>query len=298
MPIATVDFLLVATSCSGEPMTFLGKVFSLIILLSSALFFVVSLLANASHIDYRTKLGQLRTENQQLKATVNEARSANEAMQTRLAHEQTARVASLASLQSQLDLQSQQLADANRRLSESNAINTMRNQEHSATLDLLATTKSQNDALRTEIDKVISDRNSGRLSIISLTDELNSLKSVETDLKDQLNQLQDQATRYEALAETRGEALRGFGVSDIQDHPPVDLKGEVLAVSNGSSVEVSLGKDDGIRVGHTLEVFRGAQYLGRIEITRAQEDKAVGKILTAYRKGFIQAGDQVASKIH
>lgn len=279
-------------------MNFLGRVFTLIIMVSSVLFFVAALLANASHIDYRTKLGQLKTENEQLKAAINQARSANEEMQTRLSHEQTARAAALASLQSQLDIQSTQLASANRTLSESNAINTMRNQEHSATLDLLATTKAQNDALRVEIDKVITDRNAGRLNLIALTDELNSLKSVEADLRDQLRQLQDQATRYEALAEVRGEALKGFGVSDVQDHPPVDLQGEILAVSNGSSVEVSLGRDDGIRVGHTLEVFRGAQYLGRIEITRAQDDKAVGKVLAAYRKGYIQAGDKVASKIH
>ena len=279
-------------------MNFLGRVFTLIIMVSSVLFFVAALLANASHIDYRTKLSALRTENQQLKATVNEARSANEAMQTRLAHEQGARSAALAALQSELGIQSTALQQANSALSDANAINTMRNQEHSATLDLLATTKAQNDALRAEIDKVIADRNAGRLSLIALTDELNSLKSVEGDLREQLRQLQDQATRYEALAETRGEALKGFGVSEVQDHPPVDLKGEILAVSNGDAVEVSLGKDDGIRIGHTLEVFRGAQYLGRIEITRAQDDKAVGKVLAAYRKGYIQAGDKVASKIH
>lgn len=279
-------------------MTFLGRLFSFIILVSSVVFFAVALMANASHIDYRTKLGQLRTENQQLKATVNEARSANETMQSRLAHEQSSRAAALASLQSQLSIQTTQLQTANSALSNANSINTMRNQEHATTLDLLASTKAQNDALRKEIDKVISDRNEGRIKLIALTDELNSLKSLEADLRDQLSQLQDQATRYEALAETRGEALKGFGVSDVQDHAPVDLRGEVLAISGGDAVEISLGKDDGIRVGHTLEVYRGAQYLGRVEITRALDDRSVGKILAAYRKGYIQSGDKVASKIH
>jgi hypothetical protein len=278
-------------------MTFLGRVFTLIILVSSASFFVAALLANASHMDYREKLNLFRAENQQLKATVVATKSAAEKLQTSLTQEQIARRAALAALQSQLDSQNQQLAAANRQLSDLNAVNTMKNQEHSATVDLLKATQAQNDTLRTEIDKVIADRNSVRKSVIGLTDMLNSLKSVETDLRDQLKQLQDQSTLYEALAITRGEALQQAGIVDVQDVPPADLRGEVLAVNNTNLVEVSLGRDDGLREGHTLDVFRGAQYLGRIEITKAQEDKAIGKVMASFRKGYIQAGDKVASKL-
>ncbi len=278
-------------------MTFLGRVFTLIILISSASFFVAALLANASHRDYREKLSKLRTENGQLKNTITATKSANEKLQTSLAHEQYARRAALASLQTQYDSQAQQLATANSQLSQQIAINTMKNQEHSATIDLLKATDSQNATLRTEIDKVITDRNAVRKSVISLTDSLNTLRSMESDLKEQLRQLQDQATLYEALAETRGAALKSFGVSHVEDTPPVDLRGEILAVGNNNSVEVSIGRDDGVREGHTLDVYRGDHYLGKIEIVRAQDDKAVGKILTSYRKGYIQAGDKVASKI-
>ncbi|MBU6175515.1 MAG: hypothetical protein KGQ60_17035, partial [Planctomycetes bacterium] len=119
----------------------------------------------------------------------------------------------------------------------------------------------------------------------------------ESDLKAEKEKLLEQATYFEALSETRGNALKSFGLEYVVDTPPADLKGVVNAVNNNQLVEISLGKDDGLREGHTLEVYRGTQYLGRIQITTAREDKAIGKILTSFRKGYIQAGDTVASKI-
>jgi hypothetical protein len=71
----------------------------------------------------------------------------------------------------------------------------------------------------------------------------------------------------------------------------------VLAVGQNGLVEISLGRDDGIREGHQLDVYRGGQYLGRIEIRRTQDDKSVGQILPGFRKGFIQQGDDVAATV-
>ena len=52
--------------------------------------------------------------------------------------------------------------------------------------------------------------------------------------------------------------------------PPEDVKptldGLVLAANKDGLVEISLGSDDGLERGHTLEVFRGSRYLGRIEV--------------------------------
>jgi hypothetical protein len=99
------------------------------------------------------------------------------------------------------------------------------------------------------------------------------------------------------LSDTRGSALKSFGLSDVDDVPPADLRGEVLAVNSNQLVEISLGRDDGLREGHTLEIYRGAQYLGRVQISKTQDDKSIGKILASFRKGYIQAGDKVASKV-
>ncbi|MFN7892955.1 MAG: hypothetical protein ACK5OC_21850 [Pirellula sp.] len=278
-------------------MTFLGRVFTIVILVCSVAFFVAALLANASHMNYKEKLVLLRSQVEQLNTTIKATKTANEKLQTSLSQEQIARRAALAALQTQLDLSSSQLAEANKKLSDLNSVNTMQNQNLSQTIDRLKATQSQNEAYKMEIDKVITDRNSVRIAVIKLTDELNSLKSIESDLVDQVKQLQDSSTMFEALSDTRGSALKSFGLSDVDDVPPADLRGEVLAVNSNQLVEISLGRDDGLREGHTLEIYRGAQYLGRVQISKTQDDKSIGKILASFRKGYIQAGDKVASKV-
>jgi predicted nucleic acid-binding Zn-ribbon protein len=278
-------------------MTFLGRVFTIVILVSSVAFFVAALLANASHMNYKEKLVNLRTQVDQLNTTIQATKTANEKLQTSLSQEQIARRAALAALQTQLDLSSSQLAEANKKLSDLNSVNTMQNQNLSQTIDRLKSTQSQNEAYKMEIDKVITDRNSVRIAVIQLTDELNSLKSIESDLVAQVKQLQDSSTMFEALSDTRGSALKSFGLTDVDDVPPADLRGEVLAVNSNQLVEISLGRDDGLREGHTLEIYRGAQYLGRVQISKTQDDKSIGKILASFRKGYIQAGDKVASKV-
>jgi hypothetical protein len=278
-------------------MTFLGRVFTIVILVCSVAFFVAALLANASHMNYKEKLVLLRSQVEQLNTTIKATKTANEKLQTSLSQEQIARRAALAALQTQLDLSSSQLAEANKKLSDLNSVNTMQNQNLSQTIDRLKATQSQNEAYKMEIDKVITDRNSVRIAVIKLTDELNSLKSIESDLVEQVKQLQDSSTMFEALSDTRGSALKSFGLSDVDDVPPADLRGEVLAVNSNQLVEISLGRDDGLREGHTLEIYRGAQYLGRVQISKTQDDKSIGKILASFRKGYIQAGDKVASKV-
>jgi DNA repair exonuclease SbcCD ATPase subunit len=278
-------------------MTFLGRVFTIVILVCSVAFFVAALLANASHMNYKDKLVDLRKQVDQLNTTIKATKSANEKLQTSLSQEQIARRAALAALQTQLDLSASQLAEANKKLSDLNSVNTMQNQNLSQTIDRLKSTQSQNEAYKAEIDKVITDRNAVRIAVIKLTDELNSLKSIESDLIAQVKQLQDSSTMFEALSDTRGSALKSFGLTDVDDVPPADLRGEVLAVNSNQLVEISLGRDDGLREGHTLEIYRGAQYLGRVQISKTQDDKSIGKILASFRKGYIQAGDKVASKV-
>ncbi len=278
-------------------MTVLGRVFTFVILIASVAFFVAALLANASHLDYKDKLASLRTQVDQLKKTVQETKSLNERLQTNLSQEQLARRSALAALQQRLADDQLELENANKKLADLNSANTQKTQQAADAMDRLKAVQGQNDALRAEIDKVITDRNEKRYDVIRLTDKLNQLLASESDLKAEKEKLLEQATYFEALSETRGNALKSFGLEYVVDTPPADLKGVVNAVNNNQLVEISLGKDDGLREGHTLEVYRGAQYLGRIQITTAREDKAIGKILTSFRKGYIQAGDTVASKI-
>jgi chromosome segregation ATPase len=236
-------------------MNFLGRTFVLIILCASIGFFFAAVFANSSHMDYKEKLTALRDSNKQLTGTVNAAKEANEKLQTTLLQEQYARTAALAALQQQLALQLEELLQANKRTNDLNSVNTLKTSQLSETLDRLKATQSLNDTLRAENDKVITDRNTQRKKVVELTDQLNAIKSIENDLREQVALLREEATINKALADTRANALKAAGITDVEDVPPADVHGQVLAVS-GKQLEISLGRDDGIRTGHTSLVFK------------------------------------------
>jgi hypothetical protein len=62
-------------------------------------------------------------------------------------------------------------------------------------------------------------------------------------------------------------------------------------------IELTVGADDGLKKGHTVEIFRGERYLGRAEVIRTEPDRAVARIIRKFQQGQIQEGDHVATKL-
>jgi predicted nucleic acid-binding Zn-ribbon protein len=279
-------------------MTLLGKIFTLLLLILSVGFFFFSLAVNAAHKNLRDRVGTLQKEVSDRDKTIDELKRAAETNKNQLNQEQVARRVSLAALQTQLETEREKNQQANTQLNDLNSKNTQATQSLAQTLSELKRITGENELLKTEIDKIITDRNAQRRSVIRLTDELNNLASKRTDLQIEIDNLRDQSTRYQAMAEVRGAALAAAGITDPEDVPPSDLKGTVLAVGDDQSVEVSVGRDDGLREGHTLDIYRNGSYLGRIQLRTVENDKSVGKIIPGFRKGYIQAGDKVAARVY
>ena len=85
--------------------------------------------------------------------------------------------------------------------------------------------------------------------------------------------------------------------------PPPPLEGRVVDYvkekrGNTELVEVSLGSDDGLSVGHTMTVYnRDGRYLGQIRLTLVNADKAVGIVTLKEKNSVIQKGDNVTTKL-
>lgn len=277
-------------------MTFLGKIFTLLTLLLSVVFFVAALLANSTHIRHKTSLATLQTKAKQLETTIDELKKKTEELQTARAQEIASRRLALAALQTQLEAARSELAQANKDLSDKSGTLTAQTQQLSEINDRVAILNRQNEALKSEADSLLADRNEQRRRVINLTDKVNGLESLKQDLEIQVSQLQQDATVWQARSETQKAALVRAGIRDPDDVPPAGLRGEVLGV-DGERVVVSIGKDDGLREGHFLEVYRGGTYLGRIVIRSVKDDQATGEIVRSMRKGFIQPKDKVAAKL-
>lgn len=69
-------------------------------------------------------------------------------------------------------------------------------------------------------------------------------------------------------------------------------------------VNITIGSDDGLLVGHRLDVLRlspdgqgATEWLGQVEIVSIEPDSAVAEVVLAAKNGIIQEGDNVTSKL-
>ena len=94
----------------------------------------------------------------------------------------------------------------------------------------------------------------------------------------------------------------GLTLNTPTTNTPPRVDGVVSATTGDGLVEITIGEDDGLLKGHSLQVYRIAggvsTYLGRITVVRTSPDKSVCKVDPNYRKGTIQRGDRVASKLN
>ena len=69
----------------------------------------------------------------------------------------------------------------------------------------------------------------------------------------------------------------GLAIDSLPKDRVPTLDGDVIAVAADDSIEVSLGSDDGVQVGHTLEVYRDGEYIGRAMVNSVKPDHARGR---------------------
>lgn len=72
---------------------------------------------------------------------------------------------------------------------------------------------------------------------------------------------------------------------------------QVRRAAGAQLIEVTIGSDDGVKAGNTLEVSRGEKYLGRLDIIETSPDKSVARVDRRFQQGQIQEGDRVATRI-
>ncbi|MCA9126785.1 MAG: hypothetical protein KDB22_06860 [Planctomycetales bacterium] len=272
-------------------MTLLGKVFTGLIFVLSIIFFALAVAVNSTHIAQKdiaaanAKLASdAKIKNDQLTAALEETRAA-------LSIEQLARRSALAALQTSIEKMTTDLAAKEAELVRLTAAHTDLVKTEQASQQELAARIADNELLRKQIVEVRDNLNQTLARYVKNKDEFNRLQGMHETLESQLAMLSDSYTAAR-------EKLETLGIKDdtLLDAPP-PVNGEVLAVDTSGLVELSLGRDDGIRPGFTVEISRNGQYLGRAKVTTVKDDKSVAEMMTGYQRGYVRQGDRVDSKL-
>lgn len=119
-----------------------------------------------------------------------------------------------------------------------------------------------------------------------------SLERERSDLQERFN------TASARLEELRARV--GPSVAGAQPNPPrapsISTAGKVTGVAD-TLASFSLGSDNGLVVGHILQVYRTNEYLGTLTVSRLEPHAGVGAFEPAGRGKKVKIGDSVDTKI-
>jgi hypothetical protein len=283
-------------------MTFIGKIFTVLIFIMSIVFMSLSLMVFATHKNWKLiatnaqpgpgqPLGykqQLEQRQQEIKKLRDEKAKFEELF----AAERAARTYIVASLNSKLTQLDGQLKQKETELTKLQGA-------HTEQTTALQTLENNNKALieevaqlRDNIKVAQQDRDAQFTEVVRLTDVLHTTTGELRVRSERVGQLVDVVASQKRVMDKHG--LTPFSLVR-QIEPKVD--GVVLAVGAKDMIEVSLGADDGLKEGHKMEVFRGATYLGRIVIIKTEATRAIGRLVPEYKKGDIRKDDRVTTRL-
>jgi septal ring factor EnvC (AmiA/AmiB activator) len=274
-----------------------GKAMVVLIMVMSIVFMSFSVIVNVTHKNWREEaekvrgqLSQAQAQNQQLQAQV-------DTLQKDIENERTEKLKRVAALETERENLRREFLEREREHAALVEQNRQLIAQNEAVQNNMKAQLAELDKLRADIRAVQAEKEENFQNVVKLTDRLNQAQGQLENIKNRNVQLTQQAARLLSLLDAH----------DINPNEPVDgvpprVDGLVLAVNNQGMVEISLGSDDGIRRGHTLDVYRNnattSKYLGRIQVLTTQPDKSVAKILPEFRKGLIQKEDRVATRLN
>jgi len=272
-------------------MNLIGKIFVLLIFVMSLVFMSFAVAVYGTHQNWKKAATAVEVKRKSAVADLQKAQEEKTALETEIQKERAAVRQSLGKLETEKnELQVERDALGKERdalmIKDKEAVAAL----YSAQQNLAKLTKEV-EGLRGEIRDAQGQRDKHFSRVVELTDQIHQTQG-------ELKRLEERRVQLAAQVAAQGQVLNAHGLS--KDTPvdglPPQVRGKVLAVNRDNMVEISLGSDDGLRPGHTLEVFRGSKYLGRMEVLQATSDRAVGKILPGFKKGAIQKDDDVATR--
>jgi hypothetical protein len=285
-------------------MTLLGKIFTVLIMVMSVVFMTFSVMLFATHTNWKVvalnsdtsggkPLGLKPTLEAQI-ATNRQILQELDDTKAELAREQAARQKALAMLQTKSELLKAELAKSREAL---DALQTQHSEavaKLGATTALLETVTTEVQSLRNDIVAVQSDRDDKLQRVVRLSDDINTAQRQLNNLKERQTQLQNQVSQYRMVLDKMG-VRPGTSLDEL----PPTVDGEIVVANMAEGIfQVSLGMDDGLRTGHTLEVYRGANYLGKLRVVRVEPTAAVAEFVPGFRQAAIRKGDRVATRIN
>lgn len=281
----------------------IGKVFTVINLALAALFVGSAAALINTGQTYRTDLEALQSEHSTLQSEAAAAaaqadqdlRAAN-AEKDRFAGEKAQLESDKAALEDELNTEREQNADLRERLTSIDGKLGDLESTNRQQLSQITELNDQADTLRSERDDALDARDEAEASRADAERNATSFERERDELQIALGRANEEIQSKEAVLAAVASTYK-IDLNNLNDQP--ELAGRVTAVdsSHGTTVVViNLGKNDGVKPGHTFDVYAGGDYKGKIYVETVNASQSAATIQMA-GAGEIAAGDAVVTRL-
>jgi len=275
-------------------MNLLGRLLIVLIFVGSIMLASFSVALYVTHTNWKEQADKLQQTLQKKEKDYSDLRKQREDMEAALKLElkrQADRVTALKTTVSQLTEEGAQAKDKLAALE----------QERIKAVAAVQTSHEVAERLRIRLDEVSKKLLDSQNDWVSMSTELIKMTDEAQGLAIQLTTYQSTAAQLAQDYQNAMEVLRIHGLvpdpAAYPAQPPAGVHGVVTEIRPGGNVEISIGSDSGLVKGHQLDVVRNREgrssYIGKIEVTNTAADRAVAKVMPAFRRGGVQAGDEV-----
>jgi hypothetical protein len=271
-------------------MNLLGKIFTVLILLMSVCFFMISVMVGASQQNWKEQAMELKALIETERLATEQAISQKNSNLIKLENLQVAKLAQISYLESRRVGLLQQIDAKDRELS--GLLETSRQlQESLAAAERRLNTQDQSIAdLRTE-NKDKSQKIAGMTNrVVELTNSIYELDAKIQNLNQTKEALASQVAQY-----TRAIAFYQIDPYNLAEVQP-DVSGIVSGV-NGDLMTFTIGNDDGIIKDKEIFITRNGRFMAKAIITVVKDNEAAARILPESVQSPIEKGDNVRTTL-
>lgn len=277
-------------------MNLLGKILVVALFVLSVVFMTLALTVYATHRNWKSEADTAKKQLSEQRAENDALRRQFNTLQSQLEAEKESALQQVR----KLETEAVRLAEANSSIQL--RLNELSGKQREAVQSVNATQAANNQLaaevtqLRDSISENIQAKDKSFAVALRATETLQSIRNDLEDARERAAQLSSETGRMTRLLESNG----------VDPRTPVDgvtprIDGFVSGTKRRGGiqlVEISIGGDDGLKVGDTVEVFRDTKYKGRLEILKTAPDRAVGRVDVRFQQGPILEGDRVATRLN
>lgn len=263
----------------------IGKVFTVVNLVLAALFVgsAAALIQTGQdwRVQYETKASDftaLQTSSREAQDLLEKEKSTITAQKDTFAAEKTQLESDKAALEDELNTQREQNADLRERLT---SIDGKLGDLESTNRSQLSQITAANDlanTLRSERDDALDERDKAEASRASAERNATAFERERDELQIALGRANEAVASKSAQLAAVASQYK-IDLNNLNDQP--ELAGRVTAVdsTHGTTVVViNLGKNDGVKPGHTFDVYAGGEYKGKIYVETVNASQSAATI--------------------